>query len=111
MLRLTEIKLPLDHAEDALPTAILHTLGITPAELASHTVFKRSFDARKSVIMQVYIVDVALVDTSREAALLAQHSGNPHIFASPDMRYQPVGTAPAGLALRPVLALAACLPR
>ncbi len=103
MLRLTEIKLPLDHAEDALPAAILHTLGITPAELASHTVFKRSFDARKSVIMQVYIVDVALVDTSREAALLAQHSGNPHIFASPDMRYQPVGAAPAGLALRPVV--------
>ena len=103
MLRLTEIKLPLDHAEDALPTAILHTLGITPAELASHTVFKRSFDARKSVIMQVYIVDVALADSSREAALLAQHSGNPHIFASPDMRYQPVGTAPAGLALRPVV--------
>ena len=103
MLRLTEIKLPLDHAEDALPAAILHTLGITPAELASHTVFKRSFDARKSVIMQVYIVDVALVDTSREAALLAQHSGNPHIFASPDMRYQSVGAAPAGLALRPVV--------
>ena len=103
MLRLTEIKLPLDHAEDALPAAILHTLGITPAELASHTVFKRSFDARKSVIMQVYIVDVALADTSREASLLAQHSGNPHIFASPDMRYQPVGTAPAGLALRPVV--------
>ena len=103
MLRLTEIKLPLAHAENALQDAILHTLNITPDDLASFTVFKRSFDARKAEIMQVYIVDVELASAAQEAALLARHAGNPHIFPTPDMAYHPVGSAPASLPLRPVV--------
>ena len=103
MLRLTEIKLPLAHAENALQEALLHLLHITPAELVSFTVFKRSFDARKAVIMQVYIVDLELADAAREAALLVRHAGNPHIFPTPDMAYHPVGVAPARLPLRPVV--------
>ena len=103
MLRLTELKLPLGHADNALHDAILQTLGITPAELASFTVFKRSFDARKAVIMQVYIVDVALANAALEAQLLATHAGNPHLFPTPDMAYHPVGSAPARLPLRPVV--------
>ncbi|NDP63922.1 NAD(P)/FAD-dependent oxidoreductase [Polaromonas sp.] len=103
MLRLTEIKLPLTHADNALQEALLQTLQITPANLASFTVFKRSFDARKAVIMQVYIVDVELADAALEAELLARHAGNPHIFATPDMAYHPVGSAPASLPLRPVV--------
>ena len=103
MLRLNEIKLPLDHAENALRDTLLHLLNITPAELASFTVFKRSFDARKAVIMQVCIVDVVLASTGLEAALLARHAGNPHILPTPDMAYHPVGVAPASLPLRPVV--------
>ena len=103
MLRLTEIKLPLAHAEDALRDALLHTLNVMPPEVLSFTVFKRSFDARKAVIMQVYIVDVQLASAELEAALLARHAGNPHILPTPDMVYHPVGMAPASLALRPVV--------
>ena len=103
MLRLTEIKLPLAHADHALQDAILHTLEIALADLASFTVFKRSFDARKAEIMQVYIVDVVLGSVTLEAALLARHAGNPHIFPTPDMAYHPVGSAPASLPLRPVV--------
>jgi hypothetical protein len=103
MLRLTEIKLPLEHAENALQDAILHRLLITPADLAGFTVFKRSFDARKAAIMQVYIVDVELASAALEAALLDQHAGNPHILPTPDMAYYPVGVAPTSLPLRPVV--------
>jgi hypothetical protein len=99
MLRLTEIKLPLAHAENALQDAILHTLHITAGDLTRFTVFKRSFDARKAVIMQVYIVDVALSSAALEAALLARHAGHPHIFPTPDMAYHLVGSAPASLPL------------
>ncbi|WP_029526124.1 NAD(P)/FAD-dependent oxidoreductase [Polaromonas glacialis] len=103
MLRLTEIKLPLAHAENALQGAILNTLNITAGDLARFTVFKRSFDARKAEIMQVYIVDVDLASAAQETALLARHAGNPHIFPTPDMAYHPVGSAPASLPLRPVV--------
>jgi uncharacterized FAD-dependent dehydrogenase len=66
-------------------------------------VFKRSFDARKAAIMQVYIVDLELTDAALEATLLVQHASNPHIFPTPDMAYRPVGQAPASLQRRPVV--------
>jgi uncharacterized FAD-dependent dehydrogenase len=103
MLRLTEIKLPLEHAEHALRDALLQNLNLQPADLAGFTVFKRSFDARKAELLQVHIVDVELANPALEAVLLARHAGNPHILATPDMAYHPVGRAPAGLPLRPVV--------
>ena len=107
MIRLTEIKLPLDLTDDALHNAlqqaILKTLGLAPVELAGFTVFKRSFDARKAQLLQVYIVDAALADAAREASLLALHAGHPHIGPTPDMAYRPVAQAPADLPLRPVV--------
>jgi uncharacterized FAD-dependent dehydrogenase len=103
MIRLTEIKLPLEHAEDALQGAILQTLHITPADLVGFTVFKRSFDARKAAIMRVHIVDVELASPALEAALLEKFAGNPHILPTPDMAYHPVAQAPVSLPLRPVV--------
>ena len=103
MLRLTEIKLPLEHADNALEGALLQTLNLQRADLARFAVFKRSFDARKAELLQVFIVDVELADAALESALLARHAGNPHIFPTPDMAYHAVGTAPAGLPLRPVV--------
>src|SRR5687768_17006138 len=46
MLRLTEIKLPLDHAGGAVEAAILKRLEITPQDLVSFSVFRRAHDAR-----------------------------------------------------------------
>ncbi|MGH8832599.1 MAG: FAD-dependent protein [Polaromonas sp.] len=93
----------LNHAEDALPALIAQTLGITAAAIQTCHIHKRSFDARKAELLQVYIVDVALADPSQEPLLLARHASNPHILPSPDMAYRPVGQAPAGLPLRPVV--------
>ncbi|MBS0428028.1 MAG: FAD-dependent oxidoreductase [Proteobacteria bacterium] len=105
MIRISELKLPLDHAPDALPALIAQTLGVAPAEIADHTVHKRSFDARKAELRTVYIVDVALAGNdapAREAALLAQHAKNPHIQPAPDMAWRPPVQAAEG-APRPVV--------
>ncbi len=102
MIRLTELKLPLEHAPEALSALIVRTLGITPGDLVLHTVYKRSFDARKAELLQVYIVDVE-VAPALEAALLARFAGHPHIGPSPDLEYPPVAQAPAGLTERPVV--------
>ena len=103
MIRISELKLPLDHTDGDLPALIAHTLGLAPPQIAHFTIFKRSFDARKAALVQVYIVDVALHDTAFEAELLRQHPDNPHLRASPDMAYIPAGQAPAALAMRPVV--------
>jgi uncharacterized protein len=95
MLRITELRLPLDHREDALRPAIVARLGLRDAELASFKVFKRSYDARKkTAIVLIYTVDCELaVD---EAAVLARLNGDPHVRVTPDTNYKFVGQAAGG---------------
>ncbi|MGA0571739.1 NAD(P)/FAD-dependent oxidoreductase [Variovorax sp. VNK109] len=103
MIRISELKLPLEHAADALTALAASTLGVEPQDITHLHVHKRSFDARRAELLQVYIADVTLADPSREAALLAKHAKNPHIQPSPDMAYRlPAVTQPSG-ALRPVV--------
>ncbi len=104
MLRLTELKLPLDHAEDALPALIVQTLGIEPSKLISHHIHKRSYDARKQKLLLVYIAHVTLASDALEAALLQKFAGHPHISRAPDLAYYPPAQSdPASPALRPVV--------
>jgi len=102
MIRLTELKLPLEHAADALPALIAQTLGVEPQTIRRFAIYKRSFDARKADLLQVYIVDVELAP-ALEADLLAKFANHPHIGPSPDLLYHPVAQAPAGLQERPVV--------
>jgi uncharacterized protein len=74
MLRLTEIKLPLAHADGEIRSAILKRLGIADDELVSYAVFKRGVDARKpNAILFTYTLDVTLRD---EAAVLARFAND-----------------------------------
>ena len=58
MLRITELRLPLDHAEDALRPAVVARLGIADVDLLSFTVFRRAYDARKkTAIVLIYTID------------------------------------------------------
>ncbi|MGB5896633.1 MAG: NAD(P)/FAD-dependent oxidoreductase [Geitlerinemataceae cyanobacterium] len=101
MLRLTEIKLPLDCSEDAIETAILKKLKITPEELISYSIFKRSYDARKKKeIVLVYIIDV---ETTQEKKLLQRLKKDPHVMVTPDMSYRFVAKAPKDLTMRPIV--------
>ncbi len=99
MLRITDVILPLDHSEQELREAALARLGMPATELRQLTVFRRGYDARrKSAIQLVYTVDVELAD---EAAVLARRL--PKVAVTPDMNYQFVARAPAGLTKRPVV--------
>lgn len=101
MLRLTEIKLPLDHPEGALKAAILKRLRISAPELISLTVFRRGYDARKSDnIHLVYTVDVLV---KNESALLRGAGRQGGVSTSPDTSYRFVARAPANLATRPIV--------
>jgi uncharacterized FAD-dependent dehydrogenase len=100
MIRLTELRLPLNHAEDALRAAVLARLGIADAALRAMQVFRRGYDARKpQAIMLVYTLDVDVAD---EAAILARHAGDQRIGPAPDTAYRFVARAPEGIR-RPVV--------
>jgi uncharacterized protein len=101
MLRLTEVKLPLDHTEADLQSAILKKLAIDPMDLIRYTVFKRSYDARKrGAISFVYIVDV---ETPKQKHLLQRFKRDVHIVPTPDTTYRYVTHAPFRLAARPIV--------
>jgi uncharacterized FAD-dependent dehydrogenase len=105
MIRITELRLPIDHAPESLEGAILKRLSITPKELVTFDIFKRSYDARKNVSLAfIYTVDVSV---KNEESVLKKHSHDAHIRPSPDTSYHFVAKAPAsihvGNALRPVV--------
>jgi len=85
MLRISELKLSLNHPEPALRAAILAKLGINDADLIDFTVFKRSYDARKkTAIVLLYQIDAEVRD---EAAVLARLARDQHVGPSPDTSY------------------------
>lgn len=99
-LRLTEIRLKLDHGPDELRRAVALRLGSDTERVADYTVYRRSVDARsKKQIMLAYTVDVRLNDPAEHAALAAR----PGVRPTPDTAYHPVARAPEGLTERPVV--------
>ncbi len=101
MLRVTELKLPLDHTEEQLRAALLRRLGIEGSQLAGFTVFRRGYDARKrSAIQLIYTLDVELSD---EQALLIRFVGDHNIGPAPDTGYVPVTGAGSSSGQRPVV--------
>ncbi|MDY0974240.1 NAD(P)/FAD-dependent oxidoreductase [Massilia sp. CFBP9012] len=117
MLRINELKLPLNHPEPALREAILARLGVPDADLVDFSVYKRSYDARKkAAIVLIYSIDA---EVRGEAAVLARLKADQHVMPSPDVDYKfvevnkpapgtprpvVVGTGPCGLFVALVLA-------
>ncbi|KPW77227.1 Uncharacterized protein ALO76_04520 [Pseudomonas syringae pv. coriandricola] len=102
MLRITELKLPIDHPEEDLRVALLQRLGIDSSELLDFTLFKRSYDARKksSELCFIYTIDFQVRD---EEALLRKLADDRHVGPAPDVSYKVVGHAPEGLTERPIV--------
>jgi len=101
MLRLTEIKLPLNHQPAAITEAAIARLGISPADLISCTVFRRAHDARKkNAILLVYTLDV---EVKNGDALLKRFANDNHVNQTPDMEYKFIAKAPENLNKRPLV--------
>ena len=101
MLRLTEVKLPLDHPENAIRRAILKKLGISADQLIRFEIHRRSYDARKRAeIALIYTLDVVVAN---ESALLKRLRSDKHVMPTPDMAYRYVAQAPEHLRSRPLV--------
>ncbi|MBS3936756.1 MAG: NAD(P)/FAD-dependent oxidoreductase [Sulfuritalea sp.] len=101
MIRITELRLPLEHTPEELTAVVLQRLKLEPADLLTLHIHKRSADARKkSAPLFVYSLDLELAD---EAAVLVRFKDDLHVKPTPDMEYQFVARAPANLPHRPVV--------
>ncbi len=107
MIRINELKLPLNHSDADLPAAICARLKLKPEQLIEFNVFKRGVDARKkSDIQLIYTLDV---QTDHNARVLAAFSKDDQIRPAPDTSYKFVATAPEQLTERPlVIGLGPC---
>src|SRR5213595_3428325 len=85
MLRINELKLPLEHSDADLRNALLARLGIDADAMLGFTVFKRSYDARKrSAIVLIYSINV---EARAEADILARLKHDAHVMPAPDTSY------------------------
>jgi uncharacterized protein len=101
MLRLIEIKLPLDHTEEDIQSAILKKLHLTLSELTGYSIVKRSYDARKQdAISFVYTLDV---ETPRQNHLLRRFKKDVQVMPTPDVDYRYMAKAPPRLEMRPIV--------
>jgi len=101
MIRLTEVKLPLDHPEGEIKSAIVQRLGIPADDLLNYRIFRRGVDARKkSDIRFTYTLDVAVRD---EAEVLARCKNDPHVSIAPDTSYHLIAKAPQNIASQPIV--------
>ncbi|MEY2645020.1 MAG: hypothetical protein RLZZ611_1669 [Cyanobacteriota bacterium] len=97
VLRLNELKLPLDHSDSDLREAICRRLRLQPPQLHSQRLVKRSIDARRRDAIQfIYSVELEL-DPELEQQLLQRYRHDPHLQPASDCRYRLVTQAPAGM--------------
>jgi len=107
MLRITEIKLPIENAQslihqtDEIKAALLKRLEIPESDLIHFDIFKRGVDARKShAILYVYSLDV---EVKNEEKILAKFRKDAHIKPAPDTSYKFVATTEIATQARPVI--------
>ncbi len=107
MIRITEIKLPIEqadtlkHQDDQIKAAILKRLAITESDLIHFTIFKRGVDARKShAILYVYSLDV---EVKNQSSLLAKFKQDKHVNLAPDTGYHFVANSLHPSKHRPVI--------
>lgn len=101
MLRITELKLPLNHNENDLKSALLYKLQISLDEFIHYEIFRQNYDARKkSDIQLVYTIDVEI---KNEAETLTKFTNDIHISKTPDINYRFVTHAKSENTIRPII--------
>ena len=100
MLRLSELKLPLDHTDAELSAAVCRRLQLPPQALRRHQLVKCSVDARRhGAIALVYSLDLDLaLSGAEQQRLLKRFAGDPHLRPAPDTAYRFVARAGDGSA-------------
>lgn len=116
MIRINQIKMPIEHSEEELRSKLCRTLHIAPEELLEFRIRRQSIDARRrQELCFVYAVDVKVRNESR----ILKKNKSPQITVARDVGYhfpEPgekclssppvvIGSGPAGMFCAYALAL------
>jgi uncharacterized FAD-dependent dehydrogenase len=86
LIRVSQLRLPLEHTEAELRAAVRARLGLESDAPLELTIFKRSYDVRKKhAPVFVYTVDVV---TPNAEAIRSGFTDDPEISATPDTAYR-----------------------
>lgn len=103
-VRISELRLPIDHNEAELTAAIVDRLKLDATQPLVYNLYKRSYDARgkSTQILLSYTIDVQVQNVEH---VLKQFENDQNIKASPDTSYHFVGkiNALASSQKRPVV--------
>lgn len=83
MLLISQLRLPVDHAEDALRLAVLRALNIRESDLISFAIDQRAIDARRGSVEFSYSVRA---EVKNEAAVLPKADPK-RVRVAPDESY------------------------
>ena len=111
MIRINQLTLPVDHAEEAIKKKAAKLLKIDESAIGEIRIVHRSIDARKKPnLLFSYIVDVTLAGGKKEAAVIKKaanqnvraEDSRPYVYpehGTQEMRKRPViiGAGPAGM--------------
>lgn len=104
MIKITQLKLSIDHTEQDLVKAIHKTLKLKNHQLKSYRLLKKSIDARKKhEIKYIYAIDVELAMDKREEAALVKRLKNANVAMSDTKYYNFRPTGGEELKVRPVV--------
>ena len=107
MIRITQLKLPVDHSREDLEWQAARELKVTREQILGLTVSRKSIDARKKPVCYVYTVDVELKAEqkvwkrihSRNASWIERKEYRFPVSGQEKLSHRPVivGMGPAGL--------------
>ena len=100
MIRINQLKLPIEHTEDSLKGKVSQVLRIAPDKIKSMKIVKQSVDARKKDrIMFIYSIDIA---TDREEDIVHK-AKNPNVVMETEKQYEFPKSGTERLKYRPVI--------
>ncbi|MEG6616316.1 NAD(P)/FAD-dependent oxidoreductase [Peptococcaceae bacterium 1198_IL3148] len=100
MLRISNIKLPIDHNENDISLQIIKKLHIKEQDLIKYHIFKQSIDARKSeMIYFVYTIDVQVKNEEQ----IIKKVKDKNVSVAPKLQYQHVKPGVSPLKNRPLI--------
>ncbi len=104
MIRITQLKLPINHTEKDIIAAIAKVIKLPVNKIKEFHILKKSIDARKNEIKYIYTVEASLhLEAKESEKSIISHSHNENVTLSERGQYKFTASGTEKLTNRPVV--------